>query len=107
MVSSDMPQGTVGTFNLNNLFSRFAFSADVATAKKSTVATKTVFSFDDPSGFKLRTYQGQLVKPKPEPERKLLAKRITEMNLDVLAVQEVEDIDTLKQFVSSELGGLY
>jgi hypothetical protein len=27
---------SVGTFNLNNLFSRFNFEADVSTAKKST-----------------------------------------------------------------------
>ena len=29
------------------------------------------------------------------------------MDLDVLAVQEVEDIDTLRQFVREELKGLY
>src|SRR5437763_815117 len=102
-----MTQIKLGTFNLNNLFSRFDFSADIATAKKSTVATKTVFSFDDPTGYKLRTYQGKLVNPKPDAERQLLAKRIKEMNLDVLAVQEVEDIDTLKQFVRDDLAGLY
>jgi hypothetical protein len=29
-------QVTVGTFNLNNLFSRFDFTADVSTAKPPT-----------------------------------------------------------------------
>lgn len=29
------------------------------------------------------------------------------MDLDVLAVQEVEDIDTLRQFGRDDLGGLY
>ena len=62
-------QVSVGTFNLNNLFSRFDFSADISTAKKASVATKTVFSFDDPSGYKLRSYRGTLVKPKPDAER--------------------------------------
>ncbi len=66
---------SVGTFNLNNLFSRFDFSADISTATKSIVSTNTVFSFDDPNGFKLRTYQGKLVTPKPEADRQLLAKR--------------------------------
>jgi endonuclease/exonuclease/phosphatase family metal-dependent hydrolase len=98
---------SVGTFNLNNLFSRFDFNADISTASKSTVGTKTVFRFDDPGGFKLRTYQGKLVKPKAASERQLLAARIKEMNLDVLAVQEVEDVDTLKQFNRVDLGGLY
>jgi len=67
-------QVSVGTFNLNNLFSRFDFSADISTAKKATVATKTVFSFDDPSGYKLRSYRGTLVKPKPDAERLLDAR---------------------------------
>src|SRR4051794_16201935 len=102
-------QVTIGTFNLNNLFSRFDFSADVSTAAASDVKVeeRTAFSFDDPSGFKLRTYQGRLVRGKPEKERKLIAARIKRMDLDVLAVQEVEDIDTLHQFVREDLAGLY
>jgi hypothetical protein len=49
-------QIAVGTFNLNNLFSRFDFRADVSTATASTVKVeeRTSFSFEDPSGFKLR-----------------------------------------------------
>ena len=98
---------TVGTFNLNNLFSRFNFEADVETATTSTVETKTTFTFADPAGYKLRTYRGRLVTEKPVAERQLLADRIKRMSLDVLAVQEVEDIDTLRQFVRDELDGLY
>src|SRR4051812_36698653 len=102
-------QVAVGTFNLNNLFSRFDFSADFATAAPSSVKVeaRTSFMFGDPSGFKLRTYLGKLVQPKAAAERKLIADRIKRVNLDVLAVQEVEDIDTLKQFNRDELGGLY
>jgi endonuclease/exonuclease/phosphatase family metal-dependent hydrolase len=102
-------QVAVGTFNLNNLFSRFDFEADVSTAAASNakVEERTSFSFDDPSGFKLRTYLGKLVKGKPDAERKLIATRIERMDLDVLAVQEVEDIDTLRQFNRDDLGGLY
>jgi hypothetical protein len=37
----------------------------------------------------------------------LIADRIKRMGLDVLAVQEVEDIDTLRQFVREDLKGLY
>src|SRR4051794_31687695 len=102
-------QISVGTFNLNNLFSRFDFTADVATADPSDIAVeqRTAFAFADPTGFKLRTYQGRLVKGKPERHRKQIATRIKRMDLDVLAVQEVEDIDTLRQFVREDLGGLY
>jgi hypothetical protein len=73
----------------------FDFSADVSTARQSTVKTTTSFQFEDPSGYKLRKYQGTLVRGKPEAERKLFAQRIKQMDVDVLAVQEVEDIDTL------------
>ncbi|MGD0272280.1 MAG: endonuclease/exonuclease/phosphatase family protein [Gaiellaceae bacterium] len=102
-------QISVGTFNLNNLFSRFDFEADLSAADAATgqIEERTTFSFSDPSGFKLRTYQGKLVKGKPAAERKLIAERIKRMDLDVLAVQEVEDIDTLRQFASDDLGGLY
>jgi endonuclease/exonuclease/phosphatase family metal-dependent hydrolase len=99
----------VGTFNLNNLFSRFDFQADTSTATPSNVKVeeRTTFTFDDPAGFKLRTYLGKLVVGKPEAERKLIAERIKRMDLDLLAVQEVEDIDTLRQFNRAELGDLY
>ena len=98
---------TVGTFNLNNLFSRFNFQADVSTAATSTVESTTKFAFSDPSGFKLREYKGRLVKEKPAEERKLIADRIKRMNLDVLAVQEVEDVNTLRRFALRDLDGLY
>jgi endonuclease/exonuclease/phosphatase family metal-dependent hydrolase len=102
-------QVAVGTFNLNNLFSRFDFRADVSTATASSVKVeeRTSFVFDDPSGFKLRTYLGKLVKGKLAAERALIAARVKRMDLDVLAVQEVEDIDTLRQFVRDDLDGLY
>jgi hypothetical protein len=102
-------QVAVGTFNLNNLFSRFDFWADVSTASASSVKVeeRTSFSFDDPSGFKLRTYLGKLVRGKLAAERGLIAARIKRMDLDVLAVQEVEDIDTLRHFARGDLGGLY
>jgi endonuclease/exonuclease/phosphatase family metal-dependent hydrolase len=99
----------VATFNLNNLFSRYDFRADVATADASTVKVeeRTSFSFADPQGFKLRTYQGRLVRGKDPADRTLLADRIKTIDADVLCVQEVEDIDTLRQFARDDLGGMY
>jgi endonuclease/exonuclease/phosphatase family metal-dependent hydrolase len=99
-----MPTVTVGTFNLNNLFSRFDFKASVSDAVVTAEET-TVYSFS--GGYTLRTYQGKLVKRKPEDETRTIADRILAMDLDVLAVQEVEDVDTLEEFARNELGGRY
>jgi endonuclease/exonuclease/phosphatase family metal-dependent hydrolase len=99
---------TVGTFNLNNLFSRFDFQAEIDTSKPGPpIEERTSFTFNDPQAFVLRTYEGTLVKPKPDDAQKAIADRITAMDLDVLAVQEVEDIDTLKTFNQQQLDGLY
>jgi endonuclease/exonuclease/phosphatase family metal-dependent hydrolase len=104
-------QVSVGTFNLNNLFSRFNFAGDVGTSTSAPetvrLEQRTSFAFDDPSGFKLRTYRGQLVEEKPAADRAQIAARIERMNLDVLAVQEAEDVDTLRRFNRDDLGGLY
>lgn len=97
---------TVGTFNLNNLFSRFNFTANVADAKVVQTKETTRYTFDA-GAVTERTYLGKLVKPKSADERAMLAGRIRQMNVDVLAVQEVEDIDVLKHFVREDLGGLY
>ncbi len=98
---------TVATFNLNNLFSRFNFFAEVRGAgdDQGSIETKTTFSFDDPASFKLRTFQGKLVKGKAPEARAMLAARIKEVDADILAVQEVEDITTLQQFVATDLAG--
>jgi endonuclease/exonuclease/phosphatase family metal-dependent hydrolase len=96
----------VGTFNLNNLFSRFNFSAEVSNEDDVEVESRTTFSFDDPAELKLRSYQGRLVKGKTKVARARIAGRIAEMDLDVLAVQEVEDVDTLAHSARQELEGL-
>lgn len=95
----------VGTFNLNNLFSRFNFSAELPSDQTAVEAT-TTFTFSDPQDVKIRTYQGRLVKGKATSERAKLAKRIAAMNADVLAVQEVEDVDTLTAFNHTDLADL-
>ncbi len=99
---------TVVTFNLNNLFSRFDFTAEIDTTTPGPpIESRTTFTFDDPQSFVLRTYEGALVKAKPADAQQALADRIKAMDLDVLAVQEVEDIQTLKTFNSQQLGSLY
>jgi endonuclease/exonuclease/phosphatase family metal-dependent hydrolase len=102
---------SVGTFNLNNLFSRFDFSGVAEDAEPGDEDTKieerTEFDFSKPGSFVLRTYQGRLVKGKDPAKRKQIADRLKDLDLDVVAVQEVEDVDTLRRFNGDDLGGLY
>ncbi|MFF0203348.1 endonuclease/exonuclease/phosphatase family protein [Streptomyces sp. NPDC005017] len=100
---------TVGTFNLNNLFSRFNFRAEISAvhALDGEGRLTSSYVFDDPESVRIRTYKGKLVKGIDPEEQKVLARRIGEMDLDVLALQEVEDIDTLRFFVARYLGGAY
>lgn len=100
---------TVGTFNLNNLFSRFNFSAEIQEVLPtgSDGQLTSSYEFKDPKQFRIRKYKGKLVKGISPEEQEILARRISGMDLDVLAVQEVEDIDTLRFFASGSLGGTY
>ena len=99
----------VGTFNLNNLFSRFNFEAqvDAIVEDDPDSGLTATYTFNDPERFRLRTYQGRLVHGKNPADQDTIAARITAMDLDVLCAQEVEDIDTLRFFAAQHLGGSY
>ncbi|MBI9099417.1 MAG: endonuclease/exonuclease/phosphatase family protein [Spirochaetaceae bacterium] len=98
----------VGTFNLNNLFSRFNFNAKIDDHPSSIQeggGLSLTFEQDD---VHIRTFMGRLVKAKSEDDLKLIAHRIRyQIDADVLAVQEVEHIEILKKFNRDELHGLY
>ncbi len=99
---------TVGTFNLNNLFSRFNFEGAVEALQDGAEGGVTIrYEFTDPATYRVRTFLGKLVKAKEPVETQRIADRINASNLDVLAVQEVEDIDILRQFNQEYLGGRY
>lgn len=102
---------TVGTFNLNNLFSRYNFQAQVdaiaPAAGVPPIAGQLTYAFGPNAAVKIRTYQGRLVTAKDPAASTLVAERVRHMNLDLLAVQEVEDIDTLRQFNRERLDGMY
>ncbi len=97
----------VGTFNLNNLFSRFNFQVEIEDVPARQEAITITYNFSDTSGYKIRSFMGTLIKAKPAAERAAIVERIKRMNLDVLAAQEVEDITTLRRFNEEELGGMY
>jgi endonuclease/exonuclease/phosphatase family metal-dependent hydrolase len=100
---------TVGTFNLNNLFSRYNFKGEIKAIKANdTEVDSTIeYTFSDDDLYKIRKYMGRLVKGKDVKKTKKIVDRVIEMDVDVLAVQEVEDIDTLKAFNRDHLGKLY
>ena len=100
----------VGSFNLNNLFSRFNFATEVDQLPDPDAAApvQIVTRLDpaDPGRAKFRTFKGTLVRPKDPKDRARVAERIAAMDADVLAVQEVEDVTTLTAFAATELAGL-
>ena len=99
----------IATFNLNNLFNRYNFQGVVqGIVDPSATVTGTVeYNFDDPANFRLRTFQGNLVNEKPPAERVILANRLLAIDADVIAVQEVEDIGTLRMFGADHLQSRY
>jgi endonuclease/exonuclease/phosphatase family metal-dependent hydrolase len=100
---------TVGTFNLNNLFSRFNFQGEIEAIRDSdtSVDSKLEYKFGAGDTYKIRGYEGRLVKGKKPEEISQISERIKSMNVDVLAIQEVEDVDTLRQFNKEYLSGMY
>ena len=94
----------LGTFNLNNLFSRFNFRANIGQLQQGGTIS---FAFNSPD-VRVTKFQGRLIKPQPAAKTNKIAKRITDiMDVDVLAVQEVENIDILREFNKNNLRGLY
>jgi endonuclease/exonuclease/phosphatase family metal-dependent hydrolase len=91
---------TVGTFNVNNLFSRYNFKGEIEAIKNddTEVESDVFYEFGADSLMTLRTFMGKLVKGKKIEEIMKIAERINRINVDVLAVQEVEDIDMLRYF---------
>ncbi len=94
---------TIGTFNLNNLFTRWNFQAEVP---KGTTLTETI-EFDSSTQRRLRTFKGRVVTAKNDVDTDRIASRIRSMDVDVLAVQEVENIGALRTFNAERLNGLY
>ncbi|MCW4002027.1 MAG: endonuclease/exonuclease/phosphatase family protein, partial [Candidatus Bathyarchaeota archaeon] len=98
---------TVGTFNLRNLFSQYNFKGkidEIIDIDGGTLDGDLKYEFGHAETWKIRTYMGSLVKGKKMVETEKIVERIKDMNVDVLAIQEVEDLDTLHQFNREYLG---
>ena len=98
----------VGTFNLNNLFSRFNFVAAIQDLSEDETLGSLTFRYEFRADeIQVRTFRGKLIKAKPHKNTVKMANRILNMDLDFLAVQEVEDIHVLSSFNKEYLGNLY
>jgi len=82
---------TVATFNCENLFTRFLFNKKL---KQSTIDNAVK------NGFMLDKKLFERIKDK---ERDLTAKAIKDTSADIIGLQEVENLDTLKSFQSDFL----
>jgi endonuclease/exonuclease/phosphatase family metal-dependent hydrolase len=81
----------IATFNCENLFARFKFNSNIDPAK----AIK--------EGFDINMLSFEILS---EEEKKLTAKAIAALDADVIALQEVENLDVLKRFRSDRLKNL-
>ena len=113
----------VGTFNLNNLFDRFNFHAEVTGSPRVRATYRWRLNADrdllpppedgpltDEEGALLiegeapvrieLSPQGRVVRQKPPRHLEALLTRTDRLNTDVLAVQEVENIGALREFNS-------
>lgn len=119
---------TIGTFNLNNLFDRFNFRADLGSLPASDRQVRTTYQWSftgrgtgagDPapqldevnSSTPIvriqRNANGQLMHGKPMTAQQAIADRIDAIAVDVLAVQEVENLDALRRFNRDVLANPY
>jgi endonuclease/exonuclease/phosphatase family metal-dependent hydrolase len=111
-------QVSVGTFNLNNLFTRFNLYVDVPQPTAAAAPPRPwleptpadggdaddldvvieVRRAVDGTMYRWRTFKGRVVYGKSARARDILARRLAEMSLDVVCVQEVENIEALEEF---------
>lgn len=98
----------LATINANNLFGRWNFQAAVQELPMADrdVTTEVLFEEDAEGNphVRFRTFKGRLVQPKPREDLERLAARIIDVDADVLALQEVENLDALREFATTMLG---
>jgi predicted extracellular nuclease len=80
----------VATFNVENLFARYRFESNIDPMKAVQDGWRA-----DQTAFKVAD----------EDEKRITAQAIKALKADVLALQEVENLDTLRRFRNTFLGG--
>ena len=105
---------SVGTFNLNNLFSRFNYAGSISELPPKPSDEPAIVEevrLEPPQAGEpqdwVRTFKGRLVKAKDRRDTQRVADRIAAMDVDVLCVQEVEDERALADFNKRFLGDRY
>jgi hypothetical protein len=90
---------TITTFNLENLFSRYVFLDDPAQPNNQRVVMSGISSIN---------YQGNPLSPATtQIQRNNTARAILDSRPDILAVQEVENLWTLRLFNDQYLSGYF
>lgn len=99
---------TVGTFNLNNLFDRWNFAGAVEALATGTSSVPATYTFDDEHRRRLQLDgRGKLLVSKPVADTDRIAERLLAADVDVWVVQEVENMDVLREFNRDHLNGAY
>ncbi|MDX6280572.1 MAG: hypothetical protein QOH03_1643 [Kribbellaceae bacterium] len=99
---------TVGTFNLNNLFDRWNFTGAVELLAAGTSSVPATYTFDNEDRRRLQLDgHGKLLVAKPAEDTARIAERLLAADVDVWVVQEVENVDVLREFNREHLGGAY
>ncbi|TQV87573.1 endonuclease/exonuclease/phosphatase family protein [Aliikangiella coralliicola] len=98
-----MTEVTIATFNVENLFTRYNFRGK--RVKKNGKSTYVEYT---PKELAKATKDGFIIDKKVfkrymEPNRKLTAKALKAIKADIIGLQEVESLDTLKLFNSTYL----
>jgi endonuclease/exonuclease/phosphatase family metal-dependent hydrolase len=99
---------TVGTFNLNNLFDRWNFEGAVEVLAQGTSSVPATYTFDDEHRRRLQLDgHGKLLVAKKPEDTNRVAERLLAADVDVWVVQEVENVDVLREFNRDHLSGSY
>jgi endonuclease/exonuclease/phosphatase family metal-dependent hydrolase len=101
-------QVTVGTFNLNNLFDRWNFEGAIEVLASGSSTVPATYTFDDEHRRRLQLDgHGKLLTAKKPEDTNRVAERLLAADVDVWVVQEIENVDVLREFNRDHLNGAY